>query len=75
VVSGDTPLGIAAKLNIPAGQRDAWVADLLRLNSVTATTIRVGQVLRLPPTPGAAPATGSPAPAGTTSAPASTPRP
>ena len=70
IVSGDTGFGIANKLNIPAAQQQQWVNDLLRIDNTTAGALRVGQVLNLPPTPGAAPA---PAPAG--AAPPATPRP
>jgi LysM repeat protein len=70
VVAGDNPTVIANKQNIPAAQQAAWIADLLRINNVTATTIRIGQVLNLPPAPGAAPA-----PGGTTAPPPATPRP
>ena len=69
VVSGDTGFGIAGKLNIPAAQQAQWIADVAKLNDLpNLNTIRVGQVLKLPPTPGAAPA-----PAG--AAPPATPRP
>ena len=63
VVSGDTGFGIAGKLNIPAAQQTQWIADVARLNDLpNLNTLRVGQVLKLPPP--AAPA-----------APAATPRP
>jgi len=65
VVSGDTGFGIANKLNIPAAQQQQWVNDLLRINNTTAGALRVGQVLTLPPAPGAAPAPGGAAPAAT----------
>lgn len=51
VVSGDTLNGIAAKQNIPADQRPAWVQQVQSLNSLTGATINVGQVLKLPPKP------------------------
>ena len=73
VVSGDTGFGIAQKQNIPAAQQTQWVNDLLRINNTTANALRPGQVLTLPPPPGA------PAPAaaagGFPSAPPATPRP
>lgn len=57
VVSGDTGFGIAGKLNIPAAQQAQWVADVARLNDLpNLNQIRVGQVLKLPPAPGGAPA-------------------
>jgi LysM repeat protein len=66
VVSGDTGFGIAGKLNIPAAQQATWIADVARLNDMpNLNSLRVGQVLKIPPTPGAAPATGGAAPAAT----------
>jgi LysM repeat protein len=66
VVSGDTGFGIASKQNIPAAQQAQWLADLAKLNDMpNANALRVGQVLKLPPTPGAAPAPGGAAPAAT----------
>jgi LysM repeat protein len=66
VVSGDTGFGIAGKLNIPAAQQATWIADVAKLNDLpNLNTLRVGQVLKLPPTPGAAPAPGGAAPAAT----------
>jgi hypothetical protein len=58
-------------LNVPAAQQATWLADLARLNNMpNANSLSVGQVLRLPPIPGAAPA-----PAGAASPPPATPRP
>jgi LysM repeat protein len=51
VVSGDYPLAIASKLGIPAAQQTAWVNELLTLNNLNPSSLAVGQVLRLPPTP------------------------
>jgi LysM repeat protein len=51
VQSGDTPGGIASKLNVPAAQQTAWVTQLLQLNNVTAQTLQIGQTLNLPPIP------------------------
>jgi LysM repeat protein len=65
VKSGDTLLGIAGSLGVPAGQQAAWVTEVLRLNSLAdAGQLAVGQELRLPPLPTAA--------AGPTSAPGAT---
>jgi LysM repeat protein len=53
VQSGDFPLAIAAKLNIPAAQQPAWVNELIALNNLNPTSMSVGQVLQLPAgTPG-----------------------
>ena len=66
VVSGDTGFGIAGKQNIPAAQQAQWLADVAKLNDLpNLNTLRVGQVLKLPPPPGAAPAPGGAAPAAT----------
>jgi hypothetical protein len=55
VVSGDTGFGIATKLNVPAAQQATWLAELARLNNKpNANSLSVGEVLRLPPIPGAA---------------------
>lgn len=51
VQSGDTPGGIATKLNVPAAQQQAWITQLLQLNNVTAQTLQIGQSLNLPPIP------------------------
>lgn len=48
VVSGDFPLAIAEKLNVPEAQRAAWANELLSLNATTAAGLNVGDVLRLP---------------------------
>jgi LysM repeat protein len=70
VVSGDTPNGIAEKLNVMPAQRDAWVQQLLAMNNTTASGLQVGQVLRLPPS-----ASTSPPPPAPPGLPPSTPRP
>jgi LysM repeat protein len=80
VKSGDTLFGIAAQLNVPAGQQASWVAEVLRLNGLAdASLLRAGQELRVPATTGATPAATTGAASGTatpqrtaTSAPAST---
>ena len=51
VVSGDFPLAIAQKLNVPEAQQVAWAAQLVSLNNVNPSALVVGQVLRLPPIP------------------------
>ena len=51
VVSGDTPLDIAAKLGVPPAQQVAWAAQLVSLNGLNPNALVVGQVLRLPPIP------------------------
>lgn len=48
VVSGDSPVGIAAKLGIPLDQQAAWAEALIALNNTCATCLQVGQVLQLP---------------------------
>ena len=53
VVSGDSPNGIATKLGVPSAQQTQWVQQLLQMNNTTAATLQVGQVLQLPPIPGA----------------------
>ena len=46
VVSGDTPLDIAAKFCVTNAV--PWVNELLTLNNIDASNIRIGQVLQLP---------------------------
>jgi LysM repeat protein len=48
VVSGDTPLLIAEKLNIPSNQRASWANELVALNGINASAMQVGEVLDLP---------------------------
>ena len=55
VVGGDTANGIAAKLNVPSAMVETWVQQLLSMNNTTASTLQIGQVLRLPPGASAAP--------------------
>jgi LysM repeat protein len=47
VVSGDTPLDIAAKFCV--GAPTAWVNELLALNGIDPNNLAVGQELQLPP--------------------------
>jgi LysM repeat protein len=74
VESGDTPNGIANKLNVPSDRAEAWVAQMLSMNNTTASGLQIGQVLKLPPgaTSGPPPSTG---PGGPSTAPIVTPRP
>ncbi len=51
VVSGDFPLLIAQKLNVPESLQAAWANQLLSLNGIDAASLQVGQVLQLPPIP------------------------
>ena len=46
VLSGDTPLGIAAKFCVEA--RVAWVNELVALNGIDASNLDIGQELELP---------------------------
>jgi LysM repeat protein len=48
VVSGDTPLVIAGKLNVPDGQIAAWANELIALNDIDPSSMQVGDVLDLP---------------------------
>ena len=64
VIAGDNPGAIAEKQGIPLAQRAAWIQQLLTLNNTTATTLQIGQVLRLPPRPN------TPVPAAATATPA-----
>ncbi len=48
VESGDYPLLIAQKLNVPEAQRAAWVQELISLNNIDPSRLSVGQVLQLP---------------------------
>jgi LysM repeat protein len=48
VVSGDTPLVIAEKLNVPSAQQAAWANELIALNGINPSTMQVGDVLDLP---------------------------
>ena len=48
VVSGDTPLAIAEKLNIPAAQQASWANELVALNGVDPSSLQIGKVLDLP---------------------------
>jgi LysM repeat protein len=49
VADGDTLLGIAAKIGIPADQQLAWIARVLTLNGLSnAEQLAIGQTLRLP---------------------------
>jgi len=49
VQSGDYPMLIAENAGVPAGERDAWVEEMLALNGVEATSLQIGQKLILPP--------------------------
>jgi LysM repeat protein len=51
VLSGDFPLLIAQKLNVPDSLQAAWANQLLSLNGIDAASLQVGQVLQLPPIP------------------------
>jgi hypothetical protein len=51
VVEGDAPTIIAEKLGVPVERRAAWIQEMLAINNVTATTLRIGMELILPPTP------------------------
>ncbi len=48
VVSGDTPLVIAAKLGVPANQQASWANELVALNGINASSMQIGDVLELP---------------------------
>ena len=48
VVSGDTPLVIAQKLNVPAAQQASWANELVALNGINASSLQIGDVLDLP---------------------------
>jgi LysM repeat protein len=50
VKDGDTLLGIAGKLNVPAAKQLEWVEKLLALNGITSVEklLSIGQVLKLP---------------------------
>ncbi|MGE0058306.1 MAG: LysM peptidoglycan-binding domain-containing protein [Dehalococcoidia bacterium] len=48
VVSGDTPLVIADKLNVPSAQQAAWANELIALNGINPSSMQVGDVLDLP---------------------------
>lgn len=63
VVSGDSPVAIAAKLGVPLAEQDAWAQQLMALNNITcAACLQVGQVLQLPAnTPQQPAATNTPA--------------
>jgi hypothetical protein len=76
VVAGDTPGGIAEKLNVPSDRRSAWTNELLAMNNTTASALQIGQVLRLPAGATSAPAPGpSLPPPNATRSPLSTPAP
>jgi LysM repeat protein len=49
VEQGDSLLGIAAKLNVPSGERDAWAQQVRTINGLQGDSIQAGQTLRLPP--------------------------
>jgi LysM repeat protein len=48
VVSGDTPLVIAQKLNVPDAQQAAWANELVALNGINPSAMQIGDVLDLP---------------------------
>ncbi len=48
VVSGDTPLVIAEKLNVPAAQQASWANELVALNGINPSSMQIGDVLDLP---------------------------
>jgi LysM repeat protein len=87
VKPGDTIGAIAEQFGVPADQRAAWIADVLRLNGIaSASLLQAGVELSLPRVPGAtgtarpaAGVTGTPArtgtPGGTPAAGTPTPRP
>src|SRR3990172_7527383 len=76
VKSGDTLYGIAAQLGIPASDQAAWVADVLKLNSIAdVTLLRAGQEIRLPRVSATPRATGTATPRPTGTAPGTTPTP
>jgi LysM repeat protein len=49
VKSGDYPTLIAENAGVPANEQDAWIAEMLALNGVEATSLQIGQKLILPP--------------------------
>ena len=49
VQSGDYPMLIAENAGVPADEREAWIAEMLALNGVEATSLQIGQTLILPP--------------------------
>ncbi len=71
VKSGDTPGAIASSLGVPAAQQSQWIAQMLQMNNTTATGLQIGQVLQLPPIPGASSSSSS---SGTTPTVTGTPR-
>lgn len=48
VEGGDVPFSIAEKCGIPADEIRDWVDAMLQLNDTNATSLRVGQELKLP---------------------------
>jgi LysM repeat protein len=49
VKSGDYPTLIAETAGVPVDEQDAWIAEMLALNGVDATSLQIGQKLILPP--------------------------
>jgi len=46
--SGEGPLAIAARLNVPDDQRQKWVEEFLSMNNTTATTMPTDKPLLIP---------------------------
>ena len=49
VKSGDYPTLIAETAGVPAAEQEEWIAEMLALNGVEATSLQIGQTLILPP--------------------------